>query len=265
MSLFDADDEEAKGSISFFNSLTEEERALIVSDLNPNTFKLPRYYEDLAYLLSLIQQDITRHDGIRIGNRLMELGLDETWARLLVANIKNDAPTVDYQVGQLNRIDEKKFAATIGKIMDALRVEKMPDEEVIEKFGIGMEQVNCIADMSSRFMQDVTRGGRHAFHDQDPRCKEGPLRQAGRNASARRGRPRGRLVQAAALPQHAGKLLRHSGGQGAERRHTGDAPRRVGAAQGAKVGPQHAVVAARDPAARAPRGFGANPADAASG
>lgn len=158
MSLFDADDEEAKGSISFFNSLTEEERALIVSDLNPNTFKLPRYYEDLAYLLSLIQQDITRHDGIRIGNRLMELGLDETWARLLVANIKKDAPTIEYQVSQLNRIDEKKFAATIGKIMDALWVEKMSDEEVIEKFGIGKEQVNCIADMSSRFMQDMMRG-----------------------------------------------------------------------------------------------------------
>ena len=75
MSLFNLEDEEIKETIDFFNSLTDEERALIVSDLNPHTFKMPQYYDDLVHLFSLIQRDITIHDGIRIGNRLMELGL----------------------------------------------------------------------------------------------------------------------------------------------------------------------------------------------
>lgn len=158
MSLFNANDEEAKEAISFFNGLTDEERALIVSDLNPVTFKLPQYYEYLTYLLSLIQRDITVHDGIRIGNRLMEMGLEETWARLLVANIKKHAPTISYQVSQLNRMDEEKFVATIGSVMDALWVKKMSDEAVIEMFGIDKEQINCITDITSRYMQDIMRG-----------------------------------------------------------------------------------------------------------
>ena len=41
MSLFDPDIEDTKASIEFFNTLSDEERALIVSDLNPNTFKIP--------------------------------------------------------------------------------------------------------------------------------------------------------------------------------------------------------------------------------
>lgn len=158
MSLFNVEDEEIKETIDFFNSLTDEERALIVSDLNPHTFKMPQYYDDLVHLFSLIQRDITIHDGIRIGNRLMELGLEETWARLLVANIKKHAPTIKYQISQLNRIDEQMFVATFGSIMDALWVHKIPDDEVTEKFGIDTEQIHCITDMTSHYMQDMMRG-----------------------------------------------------------------------------------------------------------
>ena len=158
MSLFNLEDEEIKETIDFFNSLTDEERALIVSDLNPHTFKMPQYYDDLVHLFSLIQRDITIHDGIRIGNRLMELGLEETWARLLVSNIKKHAPTTKYQVSQMSRIDEQRFVASFGKIMDALWVHKMSDDEVTEKFGIDAEQIRCIIDMTSHYMQDMMRG-----------------------------------------------------------------------------------------------------------
>ena len=158
MSLFSPDDEDAKEAIEFFNSLSDEDRALIVSDLNPVTFKLPQYYQDLSYLLSLIQRDITIHDGIRIGNRLMEMGLEETWARLLVSNIKKHAPTTSYQVSQLNRMGEEKFLTSIGSIIDALWIKKMGDEEAIEMFGIDREQLNCISDMTNRYLQDIMRG-----------------------------------------------------------------------------------------------------------
>lgn len=158
MSLFNVEDEEIKAAIEFFNSLTDEERAIIVSDLNPHTFKMPQYYDELVHLFSLIQRDITVHDGIRIGNRLMELGLEETWARLLVSNIKKHAPTIKYQVSQLNRIDEQRFIATFGSIMDALWQHKTADDEITEKFGIDTEQIHCITDMTSHYMQDMMRG-----------------------------------------------------------------------------------------------------------
>lgn len=158
MSLFNSDDEDAKEAIAFFNGLTDEERALIVSDLNPITFKLPQYYEDMTYLLSLIQRDITMHDGIRIGNRLMELGLDETWARLLVSNIKKHAPTISYQISQFNRMSEEKFVSTIGSIMDALWIKKMSDDAITEMFNVDREQISCITDITTRYMQEMMRG-----------------------------------------------------------------------------------------------------------
>lgn len=158
MSLFDPDIEDAKASIEFFNTLSDEERALIVSDLNPNTFKIPQYYDGLVPLLSRVQRDITVHDGIKIGNRLMDMGLEETWARLVVTNMKKHAPTIPYQVSQLNRIDDQKFAAIFGGVMDALWLDKMDDESVIERYGIDQEQLRCITDMSSHYMQDLMRG-----------------------------------------------------------------------------------------------------------
>lgn len=158
MSLFDPDIEDTKASIEFFNSLSDEERALIVSDLNPNTFKIPQYYDSLVSLLSRVQRDITVHDGIKIGNRLMDMGLEETWARLIVTNMKKHAPTIPYQVSQLNRIDDQKFTAIFSGVMDALWMEKMDDESVIERYGIDQEQLRCITDMSSHHMQDLMRG-----------------------------------------------------------------------------------------------------------
>ena len=158
MSLFDPDIEDTKASIEFFNTLSDEERALIVSDLNPNTFKIPQYYDSLVSLLSRVQRDITVHDGIKIGNRLMDMGLEETWARLIVTNMKKHAPTIPYQVSQLNRIDDQKFISIFGGVMDALWLEKMDDETVIERYGIDQEQLRCITDMSSHYMQDLMRG-----------------------------------------------------------------------------------------------------------
>lgn len=166
MSLFDVENGDTRASIEFFNSLTDEERALIVSDLNPNTFKIPQYYDDLVHLLSRVQKDITIHDGIKIGNKLMEMGLEETWARLIVSNMKKHAPTMSYQVSQLNRIDDKRFTDIFDGIMSSLWVEKIEDGVVIEKYGISREQLNCITDMTSHYMQDLMRGDNTIEHIQ---------------------------------------------------------------------------------------------------
>lgn len=157
MSLFD-EDHDTRNSINFFNMLNDEERALIVSDLNPETFKIPQYYDDLVPLLSRVQMDIIKHDGIAIGNRLMELGLDETWARLIVSNMKKHAPTIKYQVNQISKIDDEIFGKTFSKMMDSVWMDKMDNDSVIEKFGIDKEQLNCMMDMTGHYMQDIMRG-----------------------------------------------------------------------------------------------------------
>lgn len=158
MSLFDVESHDIQVSINFFNLLNDEERALIVSDLNPDTFKIPQYYDDLVPLLSRVQMDITKHDGIKIGNRLMELGLEETWARLIVSNMKKHAPTIRYQISQINKIDDKRFDESFSKIIDSLWMDKINNDSVVERFGIDKEQLNCIVDMTSHYMQDIMRG-----------------------------------------------------------------------------------------------------------
>ncbi|MXX21087.1 MAG: hypothetical protein F4Y82_02385 [Cenarchaeum sp. SB0665_bin_23] len=157
MSLFD-EDSDTRTSINFFNMLNDEERALIVSDLNPETFKIPQYYDDLVPLLSRVQMDIIKHDGIKVGNRLMELGLEETWARLIVSNMKKHAPTIKYQVSQIEKMSDKKFDESFSKIMDSLWMDKIDKNLIVEKFGIDQEQLNCIIDMTGHYMQDIMRG-----------------------------------------------------------------------------------------------------------
>lgn len=93
MSLFDEDDQSVKAAISYFNELSDQDKALIVSDLNPQTFKLKKHFKALFPLFSRVQNDLSKHDGIKIGNKLLELGLEETYARLVVSNMKKHAPT----------------------------------------------------------------------------------------------------------------------------------------------------------------------------
>lgn len=164
MSLFDGESHDIQLAINFFNLLNDEERALIVSDLNPDTFKIPQYYDDLVPLLYRVQMDITKHDGIKIGNRLMELGLEETWARLIVSNMKKHAPTIRYQISQINKIDDKRFDESFSKMIDSLWMDKTNNDSVVEKFGINKEQLNCITDLTSHYMQDIMRGDSTELH-----------------------------------------------------------------------------------------------------
>ena len=103
MSIFDDNDEDVKTSIHFFNQLSNEDKIRIVSNLNPNILQQKQQYTRLFPLLVKIQKDISKHDAIKIGNKLMDLGLDETYARLFVSNIKNHAPTEAYQLSPVRQ------------------------------------------------------------------------------------------------------------------------------------------------------------------
>ena len=91
MGVFDNEDD-IRRSIEFFNMLADQDKVTIISDLSPVSFKVKQYYNQLAPILSEVQRAISKHEGIAIGNRLVELGLDDTFARLFVLNIKKHAP-----------------------------------------------------------------------------------------------------------------------------------------------------------------------------
>lgn len=154
MSLF-AHDEKAAAAISFFNSLADEDRIRIVSNLNPDIFGRAQNHEDMEHLILLIQQDIAEYDTAAIVNRLKEMGLEEMWAGIFVANVKRDAPTARYLVTQLTKIGLENFEKAIVGVMDALWMKKMPYTEVTEMFGTDEDQINCITHIAEWYVQDV--------------------------------------------------------------------------------------------------------------
>lgn len=145
-------------SIEFFNMLADQDRVTIVSDLNPMTFKLRQYHSRLAPLLSEVQRAISKYEDIAIGNRLVELGLDDTFARLFVLNIKKHAPTEAYQIHQISKIPDDVFSKSIAEIIKSVWVENMSEGKVAEKFNITKEQVRCIVDLSRAAMNALARG-----------------------------------------------------------------------------------------------------------
>lgn len=158
MSLFDTDDEKAKEAISLFNGLAVIERTGMVLDLSPDTVGQTHCYGDAKRLLSLIRWDSARYDSTSIVNRLTKLGLEETWARLLVVNITERESAIKYMITQLKKIDVEEFERTVGDVMDAVWIEKTPHIEVTERFGVSMDQINCIMHIARWYVNDVMVG-----------------------------------------------------------------------------------------------------------
>ena len=158
MSIFDDNNEDIKKAIRFFNSLEEEDKIRIVSNLNPNTFQLKQYVKQLFPLLSKIQRDIAKHGEIKIGTKLVTYGLEETYARLFVANMKKQAPTEEYQIDQISKISDDDFCK-LPDIMKYIVVDHKPvDMSMEDKLGISVEQLQCIESLTFRIFNGLARG-----------------------------------------------------------------------------------------------------------
>lgn len=158
MSIFDDDNEDIRKSIQFFNQLSEEEKVRVVSDLNPFIFQQKRQYEPLLPLLSKIQNDISKHDAIEIGNKLMEYGLDETYARLFVSNVKKHAPTIEYQLHQINKIPDDVFCKQLPDVMKDFWVDGNTNDVLSERYGIEKEKIECIVNLTGDALNSLSRG-----------------------------------------------------------------------------------------------------------
>lgn len=158
-SIFDDDNNDVLKAITFFNGLSNEDKAQIVSNLHPTTFKLKQYVKRLFPLLSKIQHDISKHDEIKIGTKLMEYGLDETYARLFVVNIKKQAPTLEYQIDQINKIPDDEFCTKLPDVMKCIWVyNENVNAEMVTKFGISIEKLHCIEHLTFQMLNKLARG-----------------------------------------------------------------------------------------------------------
>lgn len=158
MSLFDTDNDETIQSIRIFNNLSDEEKALVVSALDPKEFKLKQYFEQLAPLLSKIFQDLSKHDEIQIGNRLVDLGLEETYARIFPANMKKQFPPFGYYVREVNRLSDEQFTKDCEKIVNELWIDHTKPVEIIEKYDITEEQLLSVIKIITILITRLLRG-----------------------------------------------------------------------------------------------------------
>ena len=157
MKIFD-DERGIRRSIEFFRSLSEQDKVTIVSDLSPITFKMKQYHGVLASLLAGVQQAISKFDEIAIGNRLAELGLDDTYARLFVANIKKHAPTEEYQLHQISKIPDELFVKSVPEIIKSTVIDHVREDKLAEKFNVGKEQLRCIIAIVQNGLNELARG-----------------------------------------------------------------------------------------------------------
>lgn len=157
MKVFD-DEGGVRRSIEFFNTLSDHDKVTVVSDLNPTTFKLKQYYGQLFSLLSQVQLSVSRFDDITIGNRLVEIGLDNTYARLIVSNIKKHAPTEEYQLHQISKIPDGIFVKSMPEIIKSMLYYHTSEDELAERFNITKEQSQCITNISRTILNSLARG-----------------------------------------------------------------------------------------------------------
>lgn len=155
--LFAEDLKSIKAAIDYFNKLPDVDKISIVADLNPRTFKLKRHFRPLLLLFSRVQQALSSHDGITIGNRLLELGLEETYARLIVSNMKKHAPTLEYTASQLNVMDERAFQH-LEKIINALWVDREDKKSVMDTYRITADQLDAITGVATKVLMSLLRG-----------------------------------------------------------------------------------------------------------
>ena len=129
-----------------------------MSDLNPFLFQQKQQYRPLFPLLSKIQKDISKHDEIKIGTKLMEYGLDETYARLFVANVKKHAPTEEYQLNQLDKIPDDDFCSKLAAVIKDVLINDEKEEMLSERYGIDREKIRCLTDLTENALNGMSCG-----------------------------------------------------------------------------------------------------------
>jgi len=131
MSLFQDDNLELQKSIEYFNSLDEERKAIIVSNLTGEKWTSEEQ-NNVIPIISAILNDMSRYSLAMLVSQTVELGMEETYATLFVKKIIKDAPTTEYQLKVLSKIDDEQFKKLFPDVLNAWWIEQ-DETDVIKK------------------------------------------------------------------------------------------------------------------------------------
>jgi len=81
--------------------------------------------------LGAIQNDIAKYDETTMGQKLFELGMEETYAKLLVNSMIKQAPTVQYEISILAKMSDEDFKEKVPKIMNSMWIKQMTLDELL--------------------------------------------------------------------------------------------------------------------------------------
>ncbi|MDA7939867.1 MAG: hypothetical protein MPJ04_04930 [Nitrosopumilus sp.] len=155
-------------------SLDKPKKIMIVSDL------MSLNNEDrnvLGPLLAAIQGDIARYGTDMISSKLFGLGMDKMFSMLLVDSIINQAPTLWYMMAAIPKMTDSDFEEKFPALFKGLFVEKIPTDELAEKYGMTVEQINNMSIVMSWCMNGLARS-ELSENTIKKKCKESGLTDA---------------------------------------------------------------------------------------
>lgn len=157
MSFFDTNVDEIKQSIQFFNQLSRERQATIVSSPTQEDLYKDDEWKQMLPFLSAILNDISRYSQPQLTHQIVELGMEQTFAQLFVNNIIKDAPTLAYQITLLSKIDDDVFEKMFPKLVNFTWIERKTNEIMMSELDISQEEINAGVDIFRKGINSILR------------------------------------------------------------------------------------------------------------
>jgi hypothetical protein len=158
MSFFTEDRSGLKNAIEFFQTLNPERQAYLVSNVSKDdgSFKQDEI-NNFTPVFDAIRNDMTSHNNPTITSELIELGMDRTYAVLLVENIVKEAPTISYQIKVLSKIPDDEFKIKIPQFVKLVWADNIGVDVVSKKIDTTDEQNRAIAEIFRTAMTEYLR------------------------------------------------------------------------------------------------------------
>lgn len=158
MSFFTEDKEAIKKAVEFFNDLSSERQAYLASNLaKPDAKFEQNEIDNFLPVVQAIRNDMTSHNTATIVSELIDLGMDKTYAMILVENIVKEAPTTEYEIQLISKISDEDFKTKMPEFVKLVWVENTKSKEVSEKLGLTIAENNALADLFRNAMTEYLR------------------------------------------------------------------------------------------------------------
>ncbi len=147
------DNEQIVESINYFNSLPDERKVAIVR--NPSSLEAGD--AKLGTLILAILEEVSDHNKDVISTTLHELGLDKTFATLLVDNLAQ-VHTIKYLLGRISEISDDDFKIKFSALVNDLVIERKPQNDVLKEHEITADQRTLFYEFIVGSMNNLSAG-----------------------------------------------------------------------------------------------------------